>query len=75
MKRDVVITVLLVIAGIILAICLFAAGLLWREKPTTKGTPVSCWFSKTEMFVGDQQPPGTPVRHSSKNGTFQLGFD
>jgi hypothetical protein len=46
----VIITALLVIAGVLLAICLFAAGLLWREKPTTKGTSVSCSFSKTEMF-------------------------
>ena len=32
MKRDVVITVLLVIAGIILAIVLFGAGVFWRGK-------------------------------------------
>ena len=37
-RQDVVITVLLVLAGIALAICLFAAGLFWRGKPTTKGT-------------------------------------
>ena len=32
MKRDVVITVLLVIAGIILAIVLFGAGVFWKGK-------------------------------------------
>ena len=32
MKRDVVITVLLVLAGIILAIVLFGAGVFWRGK-------------------------------------------
>jgi hypothetical protein len=35
-RREAIITSLLVIAGIVLAICLFAAGLFWRGKPTTK---------------------------------------
>jgi len=36
-RQETAITALLVIAGIALAICLFAAGLLWRGKPKTKG--------------------------------------
>ena len=35
-QREAIISSLLVIAGIVLAICLFAAGLFWRGKPTTK---------------------------------------
>lgn len=35
-RREAIITSLLVIAGIVLAICLFAAGLFWRGKPTAK---------------------------------------
>ena len=36
--REAVITALLVIAGVLLAICMFAAGLFWRGKPAMKGT-------------------------------------
>jgi len=36
--REAVITALLVIAGVLLAICMFAAGLFWRGKPVMKGT-------------------------------------
>src|ERR1700745_3631044 len=35
-RQEAAISALLVIAGIVLAICLFAAGLLWRGKPKTK---------------------------------------
>jgi len=34
MKRDAVINVLLIIAGIVLAIALFAAGVLWKRGAT-----------------------------------------
>ena len=34
MKRDTLITILLVIAGLVLAIVLFGAGALWKGKGT-----------------------------------------
>ena len=34
MKRDTLITILLVIAGLVLAIVLFGAGALWKGKST-----------------------------------------
>lgn len=40
-RREAIITFLLVITGIVLAICLFAAGLLWRGKPRTKQAVMS----------------------------------
>lgn len=36
MKRDTVINVLLIIAGIVLAFALFGAGAFWRGKSTPK---------------------------------------
>jgi len=36
-RREMLITALLIIAGVLLAICLFAAGLRWKSEPTTKG--------------------------------------
>jgi heme/copper-type cytochrome/quinol oxidase subunit 2 len=54
MKRDTVINVLLIIAGIVLAIALFGAGVLWKSRaakgPRALTSPVSvssiakvCW--------------------------------
>jgi hypothetical protein len=38
MKRDTIVNVLLIIAGIVLAIALFGAGVVWRNKTATKST-------------------------------------
>ena len=38
MNRDLIINVLLIIAGIVLAIALFGAGVLWRSKTAAKAT-------------------------------------
>jgi len=40
MKRGVVINILLIFAGIFLAFALFAAGVLWKNKATTKARTV-----------------------------------
>ncbi len=41
MNRDTLITALLVVAGIVLALALFGAGVLWKSKsvPTTSWVP------------------------------------
>ena len=36
MNRDLVINVLLIIAGIVLAIALFSAGVLWKSRTATR---------------------------------------
>lgn len=42
MNRDLVINVLLIIAGIVLAIALFGAGAMWRGR-TPEGLPKTRW--------------------------------
>ena len=47
MKRDTVINVLLIIAGIVLAIALFGAGVLWRSRVVPKKTGLVQTISAT----------------------------
>lgn len=49
-RRDIVVNALLVIAGVLLAICLFGAGLFWRGKPATKAMLVSPEFQIVSIF-------------------------
>jgi len=35
-RHETLITIVLVVAGMVLAACLFAAGLLWKGKPSRK---------------------------------------
>ena len=49
-RQEAVITVLLVIAGILLAICIFAAGLLWRGKPRTHDVSTAAKHAGTDML-------------------------
>ena len=37
-RREALITALLVIVGIVLAICMFAAGVLWRSRPARQSS-------------------------------------
>ena len=53
-RHQAVITIVLVVAGMVLAACLFAAGLLWRGKPLRKEaltgkSETSCSIPGNEM--------------------------
>jgi len=50
-RRYVVVNALLVIAGVLLAICLFGAGLLWRGKTSTKALSVGAEFQIVYSLV------------------------
>ena len=43
MNRDLMINILLILAGIVLAFALFGAGVLWKSQSTTR-TPSSSQF-------------------------------
>jgi len=58
MKRDTVINVLLVMAGIILAFVLFGAGALWRGKGSKVSFNETSLWSRISRF-GNRQWEGT----------------
>lgn len=64
MKRDTVINVLLIIAGIVLAIALFGAGVLWKSGAAT--SPKSLSSAPLSRRDLDQTPI---LRHTSHGGT------
>lgn len=41
MNRDLIINILLILAGIVLAFALFGAGVLWKSKSTTRTPSLS----------------------------------
>lgn len=60
MNRDLVINVLLIIAGIVLAIALFGAGVMWKSRTAPRTTSIvlggahtvmsSCWSVRIDSF-------------------------
>ncbi len=54
MNRDLVINILLIIAGIVLAIVLFGAGAVWRGRTSARPPGVSLDF-RDERLGGVQQ--------------------
>lgn len=58
MNRDLVINILLVLAGIVLAIALFGAGVLWRGRNPTKNshreTPKTTETADIQHLPGEQ---------------------
>ena len=52
MNRDFVINVLLIIVGIVLALALFGAGVLWRSRGKASGliVPPETWATKATLY-------------------------
>ena len=65
MNRNLVINILLIIAGILLALALFAAGALWKgRRVADKACPSNlCSGRSVRLFLGTG--PGTPIGHTS----------
>ena len=50
-NRDLVINILLIVAGIVLAIALFGAGVLWKSKTATKTSDLALPISTVHQHV------------------------
>lgn len=53
MRRDAVITVLLVLAGIILAFVLFGAGAFWKSRNTRRSSSQGFHIDRTQAGAAD----------------------